>query len=88
MDERNAFAFCADSWFLVDEPDAMCPASLERAVEIGHRETNVVKTGSASVDEFSDGCVRTRRLEQLDQRVAHCQSDNVGAVGVVERHEG
>ncbi len=86
MNERNALSFCAGARHVVDETYAGGSAALERRFEIRHYKTHVMQARTASGDELSDRGIGSDWLEQLDQRVAGCQSRDARAVGVVEGH--
>ena len=74
---------------LVDQPDAVRAAALERGVEIVDGEADVMNARarawrrtcrSASPGDFG--------LQELDERRTGGQADDLRAVGVVERHVG
>src|SRR5690348_11382719 len=88
MEERDALAFRADPWRLVDEADAGGTAAVERAIEVVHLEADVMDAGPAPGDELADGALRRLALEELDERLAGGQPRDAGAIGVVQRHFG
>ncbi len=87
MNECNALSLCAGARHFVDETYAGRSAAIECRIEIRYHETHMMQPRTASGDEFSDRGVGSDWLEQLDQRVAGCQSRDARAVGVVEGYD-
>ena len=88
MEERDAPALGAGPRLFVDEANAQRAAAGQRAVEIFHREADVMDPGTALRDELSDWRIRRLRLEQLDQRVSRGEPGDASTVRIVERDFG
>jgi len=73
---------------LVNELNAVCFAAGEGAVEIFHRETNVMNAGAALPEELPNGGFGLVWLEQLDQRFPGHESHDARTIGVIERGLG
>lgn len=85
MEKGNPLPFGPDSWRFVDEPDAGSAAALERVIDVGYGETDVVDAGSPPGDEPVDRRVRYSWLEQLDEDIVRGEPDDASAIGVGER---
>ena len=86
MEERDAPALGAGPRLFVDEANAQRAAAGQRAVEIFHREADVMDPGTAFRDELADRRLGCLRLEQLDERIARGQPEDARAVRIGERH--
>ena len=84
MDEGDAFSFCADARYIVDESNSGLAALLESPVEIIDRKADMVNSGAAPRDEFSDRRVLAICLEQLDQRFARSDRRDARAVRIID----
>src|SRR6478672_8637794 len=88
MQEGDALAFRADPRPLVDEAQPRGAAPFEGAVQVVHREADVVDAGTALREELRDGRLLVGRFEELDERLAGRQPGDAGSVRVVERDGG
>jgi len=71
MQERHAPAARAGDRRPVDEAKPAAGEILERALEVGHREADVMEAGPAPGEEPSHRRIGRGRLEQLETGVPH-----------------
>lgn len=88
MQERDPFSLGACARHLIHELDTRLPAFFQRALEIRDGKANVVNPCPSLRDEPADGRVSVERLQQLHQRSVRVQSNDAGAIGVVDRNRG
>ena len=74
MEKRDALSFRPQAWCFIDEPEAGITAALQGAVEVVHRKTDVVNTGTPLGDVLADRGVVGLCFEELHQRFAGRQS--------------
>jgi len=84
VDERDALAFGADTWCVVDQANAVCAAAVERRVEVVDGEADVVNAGSSFRDELGDRGIGGFRFEQLYERRSGHEAGDLCAIGIVE----
>ena len=82
MNESDWLALGTRPWGLVYQADPFFAALIEHSFQIVYREADVVDSGAALGDEFSDRRVVFRRLQQLDQRLARFESLDSCTVGI------
>lgn len=88
MKEGDALPLGPDTRRLVNELDPVRFAAGEGGVEIVDRETNVMYAGAPLAEELPDGGIGLVGFKQFDQRVPGNESDDAGAIGVIERDLG
>ena len=88
MQKGDALALRPQSRCLVDELDAVRSTAGEGAIEILHRETNVMNAGAALGEELPDGGFGLVWFQQLDQRFPGRKSHDTRTIGVIERGFG
>ena len=88
MKEGDALSLGSDAGGLVDEPETGVATAGQGAVEVVDFEADVMNPRSALRDEFGDGRLRRRGLEQLYEGVAGGEAGNSGTVRLVEWHTG
>ena len=84
MEKRDALAFCAHAWRLIDQTEAGVTTATECSVKVVDGEADVMDSSAAPGDELPDRRVRAIGLEELDERLSGLQSRDSGAVGVLE----
>ncbi len=65
---------------LIDELVSLCPARLERLIEVTYAVANMMDTGSASRQKLCDGPIGSLGSEELDVGVAERKRRDHGAV--------
>ena len=88
MEKRDALSVRPQAWCFIDEPEAGITAALQGAVEVVHRKTDVVNTGTPLGDVLADRGVVGLCFEELHQRFAGRQSHDGGTVGIVQGNLG
>ena len=71
MNKSDETTACTYARCFVDEPGSFVLQFSERGVDVRNLDCNMVHSGSAFSEKFSDRSIRTERLEQLDMSVAH-----------------
>lgn len=80
-------SFGTDSRLLIDEANSRGATARECVGEVIHGEANMVNTGAAFGDEFSDRGIRVDGLEELDEGIASGQPGDASAVRIVEGND-
>lgn len=71
MHERHQGAFGAGPRFLIDQSHALFFQPRERAVNVVHRQRDVMKARPTLRNVLGNGRVRVGRFKQLERRAAH-----------------
>jgi thioredoxin 1 len=88
VEKRDTLPLGSDARSLVDETDLRFPTPVERRIQVIDHEANVVDPGAAALDEATDGRFWGNSFEELDERVSSGETDDVGAIGLVEGYFG
>src|SRR5438046_3098354 len=66
---------------LVQQPGARRPKTLDGGREVRNLERHVVQAGAALLEEFGDGGIGGRGLQELDARIAGWEHGDVDLFG-------
>ncbi len=70
MQKGDPLSFCPHPGRPVDKLYSGSSASLERGIDVRHRDTNVMYPSAAASEIFPDRRIRRRGFQELDQRPA------------------